>query len=163
VTESVDVRVHQATSDDAREIAEVFIASFGSLTFLPRLHTDDEHRAFVANVVLAQQDVFVARDDGRIAGFIAMAHGNVVEHLYVHPERQRRGIGTALLSEAKARMPGGFRLWVFQQNEEARRFYERNGLLVVELTDGSGNEEKTPDALYEWPGEGTTSATPRRR
>jgi ribosomal protein S18 acetylase RimI-like enzyme len=120
------------------------------LSFLPRLHTDDEHRAFIAGVVLPRQDVVVAEDDGSVAGFIAMAHAGVVEHLYVHPDRQGRGIGSALLDEAKRRMPGGFRLWVFQQNDKARRFYERHGLVVVELTDGSGNEEKTPDALYEW-------------
>jgi hypothetical protein len=36
----------------------------------------------------------------------------------------------------------------------ARRFYERHGLRAVRFTDGTGNEEKTPDALYEWrPGE----------
>ena len=68
-----------------------------------------------------------------------------------------RGIGSALLERAKARMPGGFRLWVFQANTGARRFYERNGLRVVRLTDGSENEEETPDALYEWlPGEATS-------
>jgi GNAT superfamily N-acetyltransferase len=127
----------------------VFIPSFGSLTFLPRLHTDDEHRAFIAGVVLPEQDVVVADDDGRIAGFVAMA-GDVVHHLYVHPAHQRRGIGGALLEEAKRRMPGGFRLWVFQRNENARRFYERHGLVAIELTDGQGNDEKTPDALYEW-------------
>jgi hypothetical protein len=55
-----------------------------------------------------------------------------------------------LLQRAKQRMPGGFRVWVFQQNTPARRFYERRGLHVVELTDGAGNEERTPDALYEW-------------
>jgi GNAT superfamily N-acetyltransferase len=130
----------------------VFIPSFGSLAFLPRLHTDDEHRAFIANVVLPWQDVVVAEDDGRVAGFIAMTHAKVVEHLYVHPDHQGRGIGSVLLAEAKRRMPGGFRLWVFQENRRARRFYERHGLAVIELTDGSGNEEKTPDALYGWPG-----------
>ncbi|MGZ4130748.1 MAG: N-acetyltransferase family protein [Actinomycetota bacterium] len=154
-----DVRLRQATPEDAGAIAEVFIASFGSLTFLPRLHTDDEHRAFIANVVLRQQDVVVAEDEAGIAGFVSMAHGDLVEHLYVRPERQRRGVGTALLDEAKARMPAGFRLWVFQRNEPARRFYEANGLAVVELTDGSGNDEKTPDALYGWTG-GTSSPPP---
>ncbi|MGZ4108815.1 MAG: N-acetyltransferase family protein [Actinomycetota bacterium] len=156
---AADVRLRQATPEDAGEIAEVFIASFGSLTFVPRLHTDDEHRAFIANVVLRQQDVMVAEDEAGIAGFVAMAHGDLVEHLYVRPERQRRGVGTALLDEAKARMPDGFRLWVFQRNEPARRFYEANGLAVVELTDGSGNDEKTPDALYGWTG-GTSSPAP---
>ncbi|MGZ4152919.1 MAG: N-acetyltransferase family protein [Actinomycetota bacterium] len=158
---AADVRLRQATPEDAGEIAEVFIASFGSLTFVPRLHTDDEHRAFIANVVLRQQDVMVAEDEAGIAGFVAMAHGDLVEHLYVRPERQRRGVGTALLDEAKARMPAGFRLWVFQRNEPARRFYEANGLAVVELTDGSGNDEKTPDALYGWTGGGTSSPSPR--
>lgn len=156
-----DVRLRRATFEDAGAIAEVFITSFGSLTFLPRLHTDDEHRAFIANVVLRQQEVVVAEDEAGVTGFIAMAHGDLIEHLYVRPERQRRGIGTALLDEAKARMPGGFRLWVFQQNDQARRFYERNGLAVLELTDGSGNEEKTPDALYGWTGGGTSSPPSR--
>jgi ribosomal protein S18 acetylase RimI-like enzyme len=79
-----------------------------------------------------------------------MSHGNHLEHLYVHPDHQGRGIGSALLERAKARMPGGFGLWVFQANIGARRFYERHGLRVVRLTDGEGNEEKTPDAQYEW-------------
>jgi hypothetical protein len=52
--------------------------------------------------------------------------------------------------KTKERRPAGFTLWVFQQNERARRFYEARGLTLVKLTDGSGNEERTPDALYEW-------------
>jgi putative acetyltransferase len=134
---------------DADAIARVFTASFGTLTFLPRLHTAEEDRAFVADVVLREQDVLVADDDGHIVGFLAMAH-ETVEHLYVDPVRRRGGIGSMLLEEAKARMPAGFRLWVFQRNEAARRFYEKHGLVVVELTDGEANEEKTPDARYEW-------------
>jgi ribosomal protein S18 acetylase RimI-like enzyme len=81
-----------------------------------------------------------------------MGHGETVEHLYVDPGRLREGIGSMLLDEAKRRLPAGFRLWVFQQNEPARRFYEKHGLSVVRLTDGAANEEKTPDALYAWPG-----------
>ena len=43
-----------------------------------------------------------------------------------------------------------FHLWVFQRNEGARRFYERHGLRLAALTDGAGNEEREPDARYEW-------------
>jgi ribosomal protein S18 acetylase RimI-like enzyme len=93
--------------------------------------------------------VLVAETNGEISGFIAM-HGDMVEHLYVRPDLLRRGIGSALLQIAKERLPSGFRLWVFQQNAPARRFYERHGLRLVEETDGSRNEERTPDALYEW-------------
>ena len=73
-----------------------------------------------------------------------------MEHLYVRPDLLRRGIGSALLQRAKERLPSGFRLWVFLQNVPARHFYERHGLRLVEETDGSRNEERTPDALYEW-------------
>jgi ribosomal protein S18 acetylase RimI-like enzyme len=145
-----EVRIRAATKADAEGVARVFIASFRTLTFLPRLHTDEQTFDFLANSVMREQEVLVAEVGGAPAGFIAMAHGNFVEHLYVHPDQQTRGIGTALLQRAKERMPDGFRLWVFQQNTAARGFYERRGLRVVELTDGAGNEERTPDALYEW-------------
>jgi ribosomal protein S18 acetylase RimI-like enzyme len=152
-----DVRIRSAGPEDADAIARVFIASFGTLTFLPRLHTDDETVDFITNTVMAEQEVSVAEVGGAIAGFVATSHGDHLEHLYVHPDHQGRGIGSALLERAKARMPGGFRFWVFQENAPARRFYERHGCRVVELTDGSGNEEQTPDALYEWlPGEGAS-------
>jgi ribosomal protein S18 acetylase RimI-like enzyme len=152
-----DVRIRAAEPRDADAVAEVFIASFGTLTFLPKLHTDEETVGFITNTVMTEQEVSVAEVGDVIVGFVATSHGNHLEHLYVHPDHQGRGIGSALLEQAKARMPGGFRLWVFQANTGARRFYERHGLRVVKLTDGAANEEKTPDALYEWlPGEGTS-------
>src|SRR5262245_51016417 len=145
-----DAQIRAAEPKDAGAVADVFIASFGTLTFLPKLHTDEETVDFITNTVLPKDDVLVAEVDGSIAGFVAMSNGNLLEHLYVHPDLTDRGIGSALLERAKARMPGGFRLWVFQANAGARRFYERHGLRVVRLTDGAANEEKTPDALYEW-------------
>ena len=75
----------------------------------------------------------------------------MLEKLYVDPEAQNRGVGTALLDEAKALRPEGFVLWVFQKNVRARRFYERHGFRLVKLTDGAENLEREPDALYQWP------------
>lgn len=145
-----EVRIRAATPEDADVIAEVFIASFGTLTFLPQLHTDAETFDFIANKVVGEQEVLVAERHGGIVGFLAMSHGNFLEHMYVHPDSQGRGVGSALLMRAKQRMPDGFRLWLFQQNTQARRFYERHGLRAIEFTEGAGNEEQMPDALYEW-------------
>jgi ribosomal protein S18 acetylase RimI-like enzyme len=39
---------------------------------------------------------------------------------------------------------------VFQKNTGARRFYERYGFTLAELTDGLDTEEHEPDARYEW-------------
>jgi chorismate mutase len=41
---------------------------------------------------------------------------------------------------------------VFEMNEPARRFYAHHGLVELERTDGSANEEKKPDIRMAWPG-----------
>jgi putative acetyltransferase len=87
--------------------------------------------------------------------------GDVVSHLWVHPDQQNRGAGTALLGLAKERRPHGLQLQVFQQNVGARRLYERHGFTLVKLADGSGNAEGEPEAFYEWrPSEPSVGARP---
>jgi hypothetical protein len=54
------------------------------------------------------------------------------------------------LLQRAMRVTVSLRLWVFQQNAGARAFYERRGFKLVRFTDGAGNEEHEPDALYEW-------------
>jgi GNAT superfamily N-acetyltransferase len=143
------VLIRLAGTHDLDTIADVFVASFAGLTFLPRLHTDTDTRRWIREEMAPRHEVWVAEQDGGIVGFAALS-GDLLGHLYVHPDAQNRGVGTALLGLMKAERPSGFRLWTFQRNEGARRFYERNGCQVVELTDGSGNEEKEPDVLYLW-------------
>jgi putative acetyltransferase len=144
--------VRQASRDEADALAVILrVAMRTAMPFLPELHTSEEDRWFVGDVVFTRCDVWVAELEGRIAGFIAIGD-ELVEHLYVQPEHQGAGIGRALLDRAKELRPTGFRLWVFQRNAGARAFYEARGLRLVELTDGAGNEEREPDALYEWPG-----------
>ena len=140
--------IRRAWIDDAPAVAALFRRSFGELAFLPTLHTPEEDRVFFGAVVEGQE-VWVWDEDGRLMGFATLGD-TVLNHLYVEPAEQTRGIGAALLAHAKLRRDRGFRLWTFQRNANARRFYERRGFHVVELTDGSGNEEREPDVLYEW-------------
>ena len=119
------------------------------MPYLPELHSEDETHEWVRDVVLPRDEVYVAEGDGQIVAFVALG-ADTVEQLYVLPVYQGRGIGSSLLERAKQRRPGGFRLYVFQRNEGARRFYERHGLRRSELGDGSGNEEGEPDVLYDW-------------
>jgi len=142
------VNVRPARPDDAAAIAAVFVPSFESLTFLPVLRTHDEHREFIRSLLI-RNEVWVAEEDGQIVGMAALA-ADVLGQLYVHPDFHGRGAGSALFEKVKELRPRGFRFWVFQQNDRARAFYESRGCQLVRLTGGSGNEEKTPDALYEW-------------
>jgi len=116
------------------------------MTYLPRLHTDEETRAWIAGVVIAHLETWVAELHSQVAGFAAL-DGLWLEHLYVAPEAQGHGIGSALLARTrKAKL----NLHVFQQNTGARRFYERHGFTLVALGDGGDNEENLPDAHYRW-------------
>jgi len=119
-----------------------------SLGFLPELHTAEEDLRFFAERFLPANDVWVADAEGRVAGYVGF-DPDWINHLYVHPDFQGQGLGPQLLALAVADGRPR-RLWTFQQNARARRFYEARGFVLVELTDGSGNEEKAPDALYEW-------------
>jgi GNAT superfamily N-acetyltransferase len=140
--------LRRATTADGAAIAVLFRRSFGTLTFLPTLHTPEEDREHFTRLA-AEEEVWVWEEDGRLLGFAALA-GDEAPALYVEPDAQSRGIGTALFERLKERRPGGFRFWVFQENVRARRFYERHGAVAIRFTDGSENEERRPDALYEW-------------
>jgi ribosomal protein S18 acetylase RimI-like enzyme len=141
--------IRRAGPEHVDDIAAVFGRSFGSLSFLPQLHTPEEHRAFFGRV-LADDEVWVWEDNDAIVGFAAF-DDTMLNHIYVEPEHAGRGIGSALLAHVKSLRPEGFDLWTFQDNAGARRFYERHGFRAIELTDGAGNEEKTPDVRYVWP------------
>ena len=146
----MEVVLRPARPTDAPEVAEIFLAAHAeAMPYLPKLHTDDEVRAWIRDVVLTGCEVVVVEVGGRLAGFAAL-DGDLLDHLYVDPDLQRRGIGDKLLARVKELRPDGFRLWVFQRNTDARHFYERRALRLVQQTGGEGNEEREPDALYEW-------------
>jgi ribosomal protein S18 acetylase RimI-like enzyme len=134
---------------DTEAVGDVFLAALTGMTYLPKLHTEAETRTFIRDVLLPNNEVWVAETGGRVIGFLGLGE-DVLRHLWVRPEAQNRGVGTALLALAKERRPSGLRLWVFQKNVGARRLYERHGFALAELTDGSRNEEREPDALYLW-------------
>jgi GNAT superfamily N-acetyltransferase len=117
------------------------------LPYLPVLHTIDDGLVFFSEVFRGCT-VLVAERRGEIIGYCAY-RGGWIDHLYVHPEHQGQGIGSTLLKRAM-QVEDALRLWTFQKNAQARTFYERHGFRLVRTTDGSGNEEHQPDALYEW-------------
>jgi chorismate mutase/ribosomal protein S18 acetylase RimI-like enzyme len=140
-----------ATTDDAAEITELYIATRRAAepAMPPQLHTPESVRAHTTGEIV-EKEVWVAESD-EILGFATLDKA-FLDSLYVGPDHQGFGVGTALLDLAKARRPDGFALWVFASNDRARGFYRRNGLVELEQTDGSGNEERCPDVRMAWPG-----------
>ncbi|MEC9052268.1 MAG: GNAT family N-acetyltransferase, partial [Actinomycetota bacterium] len=97
-------------------------------------------------------ETWVAEVEGVPVGYARTTAG-WLDDLYVQPAHQGTGVGAALLDLVTARQPDGFCLWVFESNRPAREFYARHGLIELERTDGSGNEEREPDVRLVWPGE----------
>jgi putative acetyltransferase len=113
------------------------------------LHTIEDYRWFIANVILSECEVTVAADESGIVAFLAR-RGEEVRLLYTRPDRIGLGAGSQLIDAAKASGIGALELWCFQANERARRFYEARGFHAIRFTDGSQNEERMPDIRYRW-------------
>lgn len=139
----------RAMLQDMAAVARLHRLSFRTaLPAMPDLHTPEEDVAFFSNVVFPETQMWLTEQDDCLTGFIAFRFG-WVDHLYVHPEYQNAGIGSALLKIAQDQN-STLHLWTFQCNRAARRFYEKHGFQVERETDGADNEEKQPDVLYFW-------------
>ena len=135
--------------DDAGGIAAVFSSSLRLLTFLPVLHTVEEDRRFIENIILKECEVIVAEGDPGIVSFLAL-NGEEIRLLYSHPDFVGSGAGSLLLDAVKKSSVAALELWCFQANERARRFYEERGFRAVRFTEGRDSEEKVPDVRYRW-------------
>jgi GNAT superfamily N-acetyltransferase len=141
--------VRQLELTDMDAAARVHRASFDhALPWLPGLHTPAEDRWFYRERMFKACEIWGRFDSLTMIGIIAFRK-DWIDQLYVLPEAQRCGVGTELLDVAK-RSLDSLQLWTFQRNERARRFYAARDFRLVRETDGAGNEEREPDALYLW-------------
>jgi 8-oxo-dGTP pyrophosphatase MutT (NUDIX family)/GNAT superfamily N-acetyltransferase len=118
---------------------------------VPEPHTEEDVARWVGDVAIPTMDVWVADVDGVFVGQMMLDGSSGtgwLHHLYVDPSWMGKGLGDQFMALARQRHPSGLQLWAFQSNASARRFYERHGFVAVELTDGSGNEERWPDVRY---------------
>lgn len=151
---SVTLELRAVTAGDADAVADVFLRSRKELVACaPLAHADEAVRRWVREQLVPAGRTTVALADGQVIGFLAVsADGEAgwIDHLYLDPRWVGRGVGTRLLDLARERLAPPVRLYTFQGNERARRFYESRGFTAIAFGDGSLNEEKCPDVLYEW-------------
>ena len=120
------VPFHPNDTDSLVEIwqaATVPAHPFLSPTFLA------EEAEALRNLYLPRTNVWVAREAERPTGFIALS-GSEVAGLFVAPDRQRRGLGRALITHAADRL-GHLTVEVFALNIGARQFYRRMGFAEI--------------------------------
>ena len=139
----------RATVADLASVAKIHrLAFFAAMPHMPVLHAPDEDLAFYSNVVFPNAEIWLSEQAAVVNGFIAFRSG-WIDHLYIHPNHQGHGFGSMLLGLAQ-KSQDLLRLWAFQCNLRARRFYERRGFRIERETDGANNDERQPDVLYLW-------------
>lgn len=144
------LEIVEAARNDAPAIADIHLtARRVAMPYLARPHTDDQTRAWFATCVCDRPAAWwVARRDGQVIGYM-LIDGEDVDHLYVRPDSQGQGVGTALLRKAFSLSPRRVSLVTAQRNTRARAFYEKHGFRATAFTDGD-NEEREPDVCYTW-------------
>lgn len=144
------MQVRRARGEEAGDIAGVWLRSRAASApeIPPPVHTEEEVRAWFQHVVIPEREVWVADDGGAVVAMLVL-EDEWIDQLYVEPGHTGRGIGGRLMAVAKQQRPRALRLWTFEANVRARRFYERHGFVATGST-ADDNEERAPDVHYEW-------------
>ncbi|MBK9521844.1 MAG: GNAT family N-acetyltransferase [Rhodocyclaceae bacterium] len=149
----MDITLRPAELSDRTMVSDILIA--GRSTFMPyapSAHTEAEIRDWVGEQLIPGGGVTVAQRSGNIVALVATSQIGEhcwIEQMYVHPAAVGLGIGSVMLEHVVQQTSLPIRLYTFQANAGARRFYERHGFHALQFTDGQTNEERCPDVLYE--------------
>lgn len=90
------------------------------------LHTPERQARYLAEKLSNGSRLFLLRQDGEAVG-VATVAGSLIEDLYILPECQNRGLGTALLRYAVGQCDSAPTLWILENNAGAERLYRREG------------------------------------
>jgi GNAT superfamily N-acetyltransferase len=116
-----------ATAIDAPRVSQLLIDTRAAfMPYAPAAHSDDEIRAWVAGVLVPSGGVTVAEMDDRVVAAMATVRSEAacwITQLAVDPALVGRGIGSLLLARASSDLTLPLRLYTFQANVGARRFY----------------------------------------
>lgn len=151
MTSSVTIR--PATPADLSVCAAIINEYIDETPWLPRVRPREEIEAVFEPALLERRTILVAENGVGVVGYLSMDEaGTLVPALYLRPQARGRGLGKALLDAAKARLPGGFRLTVFEDNVDALRFYAREGLVEAPELRNDDTEEGIAILTLIWSG-----------
>jgi ribosomal protein S18 acetylase RimI-like enzyme len=133
--------------DDLRELVPMWRQSFEHGVGIVDPNPIAAQVAYFHEQVLPTHAVRVALDGDRLVGFCA-SNAEWVSQLHVRVEYIGQGIGSRLLDVAKQHSAGGLWLYTFARNTNARRFYERRGVVAVAF--GFEPVWQLDDVKYRW-------------
>jgi len=122
-------RIRTYREIDLDEMVEIWYeASVIAHSFIPASFWASQKNAMKERYLLSTEN-FVFEESGQVSGFISLA-GDRVCALFVDPEMQGKGIGSALMEHAK-NLKGRLSLMVYRENEKGIHFYKKCGFAEV--------------------------------
>lgn len=150
-----ELQLRLGDHEDLPAVHDVFVAARASTGPVPghppERRSPQEVRDWAEGLLDRPGELWLACRGEEVLGF-ALLRGAWLSLLFVHPDRSARGVGAALMELVKALRPEGFGLRVHQDNQRARAFYARHGLVELERTDGSAHDDREPDLQLAWLG-----------
>jgi ribosomal protein S18 acetylase RimI-like enzyme len=145
------VRVRQMAEAEMESVVKLWhAAKKHAYSYLPleQARTLEEDAAFFTQNICSRCELWIAERDGQVQGFLAL-DGSYIDRIYVSPEVQQTGIGSALIHHAKKLSPSGLELHTHQKNLAACRFYQKHGFRPVRFGISPAPESE-PDVEYHW-------------
>ena len=143
----MNVKFIKAIDEDAAEISQMLEDWAASNREIPLVHNVEE-RADYGRWLLEHTRVTMIHNSSGVVGFLALEK-HIIQALYIKKDFQGFGFGQAAIKFAQKQFKE-LRLWVFQSNIGAQKFYQRLGFQIVEKSDGEDNDYRLPDIFYCW-------------
>ena len=143
----MNVKFIKAIDKDAAEISQILEDWAASNREIPLVHNVEE-RADYGRWLLEHTRVTMIHNSSGVVGFLALEK-HIIQGLYIKKDFQGFGFGQAAIKFAQKQFEE-LRLWVFQSNIGAQKFYQRLGFQIVEKSDGEDNDYRLPDIFYCW-------------
>jgi len=147
--------VRFATVSDLPVCAAIINDYIDATEWLPRTIDHKAVEDLFVPSLLEERTMFVVEEHGEILGYLSMSDDGFVPALYLRPGARGKGVGKMLLDSAKTAHPDGLELTVFERNEDALRFYAREGFREDPTRRDDTTEEDIPTLWMRWPGGST--------
>ena len=138
---STDYRIRAFQAEDMEAVLSIWLSvSVQAHDFIEPRFWESKQGA-MRDVYLPASETYVAEALGQVVGFYSL-YENTLAAIFVQPNQQGHGLGSALLEDAKRRREW-LQLTVYAQNVSSVRFYEARGFVPMgeQLDEHTGEPE----------------------
>lgn len=141
------MRLRPYENSDQEALTDIWLDGWRSVGLAWPVVTRADMAERVPKELASRWTVTIAELDRCVVGFLALAvtEGRL-DQLFIRPEAQGHGVGSALFEAAVARLPEGFWLSTQAANHRARKFYEDRGM-TLDRIEGQPGEERVIYAI----------------